>query len=117
MANNRMFIECDICKERFFLMKYYPSSNWYISFTTSYWKPKLKSIEKLIRWFVYKISGERIDITRWDEIGFKDRLEDFINKHEHYEEQPDEYKYGYGVGQTNFTLKFESSAHTEKEIK
>lgn len=116
MANNRMFIECDICKEKFFLMKYYPSSGWYISFTKNYWARKLKFLEKFTRWTILKLTNDRLDIGRFGEIGFKDEFEEFIEKHEHYEEQPNEYKYGYAEGQTNFSLKFEGSIHAEKEI-
>ena len=30
MANNRMWLVCKKCKEKVLLMKYYPSTSWYI---------------------------------------------------------------------------------------
>ncbi len=30
MANNRMWFVCTVCDEQMLLMKYYPSTNWYV---------------------------------------------------------------------------------------
>lgn len=29
MANNRLYLKCNLCGERFYMAKYYPSSGWY----------------------------------------------------------------------------------------
>lgn len=30
MANLRLFLKCKVCKERVYLMKYFPTTGWYI---------------------------------------------------------------------------------------
>jgi len=78
MANNRVCIECDICKETLPLGTYMGA------------------------WEMYSVD-------------LNERINGFIAKHEHYMDQPDEYRYGYCEGPTNFSLKFESSFRENKE--
>lgn len=48
MANNRLFLKCKKCGERFFLGKYYPSTGWYTD--ADYYKNSAMH-DKLNTWF------------------------------------------------------------------
>jgi len=80
MANNRMYLKCTTCGERFYLAKYYPNTAWY-------WPALLHGLDPL------DAEGTRLLACE----SYTHKLDNFFEEHQHVKDM-------YGE---NFSLEYE----------